>query len=138
GLASDAITQAARAQFVVGLSSFLLLAAITMTAGCLLHLRLRKQFRGENFSETGARAPIEGVHRQHLGWSLLGFSPLVAAVFEKEVRYLARSGPTLLTLIMPIFMLIIFRVGPMNPARHTGLFLARTPNMAFPAAAAYA
>jgi ABC-2 type transport system permease protein len=44
----------------------------------------------------------------------------------------------LLTLIMPVFMLIIFRMGPMNPARRSGAFLARAPNMAFPAAAGYA
>jgi hypothetical protein len=58
-------------------------------------------------------------------------------VFEKEVRYLARSGPMLLTLIMPIFMLLIFRLGPMNPMRQSS-FLGRTPDMAFPGAAAYA
>jgi len=58
-------------------------------------------------------------------------------VFEKEVRYLARSGPMLLTLIMPIFMLLVIRLGPMNPMHRSG-FLNRTPDMAFPGAAAYA
>ena len=43
----------------------------------------------------------------------------------------------LLTLIMPLFVLVIFRFGAMNSARHSGAFLARTPDMAFPAAAAY-
>jgi ABC-2 type transport system permease protein len=62
----------------------------------------------------------------------------MAAVFEKEVRYLSRSGPMLLTLIMPVFMLIIFRFGPMNPAVRSVGFLKRTPDMAFPMAAAYA
>jgi hypothetical protein len=60
----------------------------------------------------------------------------VAAVFEKEMRYLSRSGPMLLTLIMPIFMLLIFRFGAMNALRHSPSF-ARTPDMAFPGAAAY-
>jgi ABC-2 type transport system permease protein len=72
-----------------------------------------------------------------VGWNLPGFSQSVAAVFEKEVRYLARSGPMLLTLIMPIFMLLIFRLGPLNPMR-TSNYLSRTPDMAFPGAAAYA
>jgi len=58
-------------------------------------------------------------------------------VFEKEMRYLARSGPMLLTLVMPILMLLIFRLGPMNSLRHSSL-LSRTPDMAFPGAAAYA
>ena len=61
----------------------------------------------------------------------------MAAVFEKEIRYLLRSGPMLLTLIMPIFMLVVFRFGAMNSARHSGGFLTRTPNLAFPVAAAY-
>jgi hypothetical protein len=43
----------------------------------------------------------------------------------------------LLTLIMPIFMLVIFRLGPLNPMR-TSNYLSRTPDMAFPGAAAYA
>src|SRR5260370_33132690 len=43
----------------------------------------------------------------------------------------------LLTLIMPIFMLLIFRLGPMNAMRHSNSF-NRTPDMAFPGAAAYA
>jgi hypothetical protein len=43
----------------------------------------------------------------------------------------------LLTLIMPIFMLLIFRFGAMNSLRHSGSF-SRTPDMAFPGAAAYA
>jgi ABC-2 type transport system permease protein len=137
GLAADAINQAARAQFLVGFSSFLLLSVMAAAAACLLHLRLRKQFRGESFSETTSRQPVEKVRDLRLGWRLPGFSSAVAAVFEKEMRYLARSGPMLLTLIMPIFMLIVFRVGAMNPARHSGGFLGRVPSMAFPAAAGY-
>jgi ABC-2 type transport system permease protein len=62
----------------------------------------------------------------------------VAAVFEKEIRYLLRSGPMLLTLIMPIFVLVIFRLGPIgSKAGRAGGLFARTPDTAFPAAAAY-
>jgi hypothetical protein len=53
------------------------------------------------------------------------------------MRYLARSGPMLLTLIMPIFMLVIFRLGPMSSLRHSSSF-TRTPDVALPGAAAYA
>jgi ABC-2 type transport system permease protein len=38
---------------------------------------------------------------------------------------------------MPIFMLLIFRFGAMNSLRHSSSF-SRTPDMAFPGAAAYA
>jgi len=135
GLAADAIAQAARSHFMVSFSSFLLLCAFGTTTGYFLHVRLGAQYRGENLSEVAA--PSASIERQPLrpGWNLPGLPPSVAAVFEKEIRYLARSGPMLLTLIMPIFMLVIFRLGPMS---RQGSFFARAPNMAFPAAAGYA
>jgi ABC-2 type transport system permease protein len=138
GLAAAAIAQSARAQYMVGFSSLLFLGSLALATGYLLHLRLRQQFRGENLSEAAARpaatAPPQPVP---IGWDLPGLPQSVAAVFEKEIRYLLRSGPMLLTLIMPIFMLIIFRLGPMSQLHHSS-FLSRTPDMAFPAAAAYA
>ena len=135
GLAADAIAQAARSHFMVSFSSFLLLCTFGTTIGYFLHVRLGAQYRGENLSEVAA--PSASIERQPLrpGWNLPGLPPSVAAVFEKEIRYLARSGPMLLTLIMPIFMLVIFRLGPMS---RQGSFFARAPNMAFPAAAGYA
>ena len=137
GLAADAIAKASRAEFLAALGSLLLLGALALAMAYLLHLRLRRQYRGENLSEANARRAVEKAQGLRLGWSLPGLPQSVAAVFEKEVRYLARSGPMLLTLIIPVFMLVIFRLGPMNPARQSGVFLERMPNMAFPAAGAY-
>ncbi|HEY4782745.1 MAG TPA: hypothetical protein VIH54_13075, partial [Chthoniobacterales bacterium] len=137
GLAADAIAQVSHDQFMAGLSSLLLLGTLALAMGYLLHLRLRNQFRGENLSEARARRGVEKVPGTSLGWNLPGFSQAVAAVFEKEVRYLGRSGPMLLTLVMPIFMLVIFRIGPMGSA-HGPRFFARAPTLAFPGAAGYA
>ena len=137
GLAANAIAQISHAHYPLGVLSLIVLAALTAGIGLLLHLRLRAQFRGENLSEAAARPKVEQVQGLQVGWNLPGVSQSVAAVFEKEVRYLSRSGPMLLTLIMPVFMLIIFRMGPMNPMRQSGGF-NRTPDMAFPGAAAYA
>ena len=137
GLTASAIAQTAQAQFLSGFALFLLLGALTLAIGMLLHLRLRAHFRGENLSEAAARPAIAQIQGRQVGWNVPGFSQSVAAVFEKEMRYLARSGPMLLTLIMPIFMLVIFRLGPMNSLRHSSSF-SRTPDMAFPGAAAYA
>jgi len=136
GLAANAIAKASKAQYFTGFASLLFLGTVTTAIGYLLHLRLRRQFHGENLSEAAARPAVAPVRGLQVGWDLPGFSQSVAAVFEKEIRYLARSGPMLLTLIMPIFMLLVFRLGPMNPMRHTN-FLSRTPDMAFPGAAAY-
>jgi ABC-2 type transport system permease protein len=137
GLAANAIAQTSHAQFLTGFTSLLFLAALTIAIGSLLHLRLRAQFRGENLSEAAARPTVAQAQSLQVGWNIPGLSQSVAAVFEKEMRYLARSGPMLLTLIMPIFMLLIFRLGPLNPMRHSS-GLSRTPDMAFPGAAAYA
>jgi ABC-2 type transport system permease protein len=137
GLAAKAIAQVSHSHFPLGVLSLVMLATLTAGIGLLLHLRLRAQFRGENLSEAAARPKVEQVQGLQVGWNLPGVSQSVNAVFEKEVRYLSRSGPMLLTLIMPVFMLIIFRMGPMNPMRQSGGF-NRTPDMAFPGAAAYA
>jgi ABC-2 type transport system permease protein len=137
GLAADAISQGLYSRFMPGFSSLALLFAFGLVIGYCLHVRLLAQYRGENLSEvTAASAPPKD-RSLRLGWNLPGFATPVSAVFEKEIRYLLRSGPMLLTLIMPIFVLVIFRFGAMNSARHSGTFLTHTPDMAFPAAAAY-
>src|ERR1700719_377310 len=102
GLAANAIAQMSHANRLVGLAFLILLVALTLAIARLLHLRLRAQFRGENLSEAAARPVVARSQELQVGWNLPGFSQAVAAVFEKEMRYLARSGPMLLTLIMPI------------------------------------
>jgi len=136
GLAGSAIAEASHGALVRGFSYFAVLGGVTFGVGLLLHLRLRAQFRGENLSEVAVRPTVRQVQGLSLGWDVPGLSQSVAAVFEKEMRYLARSGPMLLTLIMPVFMLVIFRLGPMNAA-HQSNFFNRAPDMAFPGAAAY-
>jgi ABC-2 type transport system permease protein len=137
GLAADAIAQAVYSRFMTGFSSLVLLCAFALIIGYSLHVRLLAQYRGENLTEVAAASASPKDRSLRLGWNLPGFGAPVAAVFEKEIRYLLRSGPMLLTLIMPIFVLVVFRFGAMNAARHSGAFLGRTPDMAFPAAAAY-
>jgi ABC-2 type transport system permease protein len=139
GLAAGAIAQVAFSRFRAGFNSLTLLCAFALAIGYCLHLRLLAQYRGESLSETSAGFVLPKDRQLRLGWNLPGFTSPVAAVFEKEIRYLLRSGPMLLALIMPIFMLVIFRFGPMNSARHSeAAFLGRAPDMAFPAAAGFA
>jgi hypothetical protein len=137
GLSANAIALASHGEVLLGFASLTWLAGLGLATTALLHLRLRAQFRGENLSEVAARPAVVRAQALQVGWNLPGFSQAVAAVFEKEMRYLARSGPMLLTLVMPIFMLVIFRLGPLSSLRHSSSF-SRTPDMAFPGAAAYA
>ena len=137
GLAGSAITQMLQGSYPKALSSFLLLCLYGAAILGLLSLRLRAQFRGENLSETARQKEVRADRgRIALGWKLPGLSGAVSAVFEKELHYLLRSGPMLFVLIMPIFMLVVVRAGPSSS--HDGGFFLRAPNLAFPAAVAYA
>jgi ABC-2 type transport system permease protein len=112
---------------------FLLLVCYGIGFLWLLNFRLRVEYRGENLSESPARKALSGgfpaIRR---GWNLPGLPGPVAAVFEKELRYLSRSGPMLFTLIVPLFMLAVFR----SSGKNEGLF-AHAPQLTFPLGAAY-
>ena len=104
---------------------------------CLLGWRLLAQFRGENLGETAvARAALRPAKVQS-GWDVHFLPPAVVAVFEKEIRYLSRSGPVLFSMIVPVFVLVIFRVSPSHGAGQQR-FHAQLAQMAFPVGAAYA
>jgi ABC-2 type transport system permease protein len=137
GLAADAIVQGIYPQWPMALSSMALLCTFVMVIGYGLHVRLLAQYRGENLNESAAASALPRDRQLRLGWDLPGFATPIAAVFEKEVRYLLRSGPMLLTLIMPFFALLVFRFGAMNSARRPLGFLTHVPDLAFPFAAAY-
>ncbi len=112
---------------------FLLLTCYGIAFLWLLNFRLRAEYRGENLNESEARkAASSGLPALRPGWNLPGLSGPVTAVFEKELRYLSRSGPMLFTLIVPLFMLLVFRTS----GRNEGLF-AHAPGLTFPMGAAY-
>ena len=68
--------------------------------------------------------------------SLIDFSGATSAVLEKEVHYLSRSGPTLFTLVMPVVVLLIFRLSP-GKSDSAGGLLGHAADLAFPLGAAY-
>ena len=138
GLAAEALAQVFHGHFGEALGWLVLLWVYGTAVGWLLNLRLRAQYRGENLSEAPGRSASRPASRGlHPGWKVLGLPGPSAAIFEKEVRYLSRSGPMLFTLIMPVFGLLILRLGPANSGK-SGSFLARAPNLAFPMGAGYA
>jgi ABC-2 type transport system permease protein len=104
-----------------------------------LNIRLRAQYHGENLSEAAARrsSPKEK-SALRLSWNISGIPGSMAAILEKEVHYLSRSGPMLFTFVMPVIILLVFRLGPAGtPGRHSD-FLSHAPDLAFPVGAAYA
>ena len=138
GLASTAVSGALRNDFALACGALALLSIYTITLLVLLHVRLLAQYRGENLSESPApgRARTKSQQTVRAGWDLGGFSGPVAAVFEKEFHYLSRSGPMLFPLVMPVVILVIFRLGLAN-AHNRSSFLATHAGFAFPAGAAY-
>lgn len=138
GLAAESLSRAASHDFTLALGSFVLLSAYAGAFFWLLEIRFRAQYRGENLSEATARVTShQKISRTKLGWDLPGASGPVAAIFEKEFRYLWRSGPMLFTMIMPVVILLIFRFLPQTPPRgahHAAIHIAR---VAFPVGAAY-
>src|SRR4029077_15183015 len=137
GLAAAAIAGAVQSQpgaqiVTAGLLPFLLLGCYGIVFLWLLNFRLRAEYRGENLSESVGRKALIGLPAVRPGWNLPGLPGPVVAVFEKELRYLSRSGPMLFTLIVPLFMLAVFR----SSGKNEGLF-AHAPELTFPLGAAY-
>jgi len=138
GLAAASIAQFLHGNFAYGIATFLLLGVYAASFFWFFHVRVLAQFRGENLSEAAAARPKS--HAQKLpvrpGWNIPFVSGPTAAIFQKELTYLTRSGPMLFTLLMPVVILLIFR---MTPARNgANSFMNGAPDFAFPIGAAYA
>jgi ABC-2 type transport system permease protein len=134
GLAALAIASMASGRPMTGSAALAVLLAYGILALLVMGRRVRAQYRGENLSEVPGNADRPAGTLVRPGWKLPGLSPAVSAVVEKELRYLGRSGPMLLTLITPIIMLAVFGLGP---ARN-GAFLQRSPDLSYPVGAGYA
>lgn len=129
GLAAAAIDRSVGGSLGIGFLYFSALCTYGAGTALLLSLRVRQEYRGENLSEAGSRAEAGSVSDLSDNWALPGLSGPAALVMEKELRYLSRSGPMLFTLIVPLFMLLIFR--------SNGAFPHHDPDLVFPAVAAY-
>lgn len=143
GVTATALVNYSRENVVGGLTSFGFLCAYSVAFLLLLNMRMRAQFRGENLSEAPASAaprrapgPMSKTATAQESWKVPFVSGPMAAIFEKEFRYLSRSGPMLFTLLMPIVILLIFRVSPGKSGN--GILAGKTQNFAFPIGAAYA
>jgi len=136
GIAANAIAAMAAGQLGKAAAALGLLGVFGIVIVRVLSVRLRAQYRGENLSEAPKiQSTRKATEELRLGWSVPGLSGPVTAVLEKELRYLSRSGPMLLTLITPIIMLLIFGLGQGRSAPSG--FLQRSPDLGFPVGASY-
>jgi ABC-2 type transport system permease protein len=136
GLAAEAILRALHAEWGLAAAAFSMLVAYSAAFLLLFHLRLRAQYVGENFGEAPSRASQSTQKTEaRSGWTVPGLTGPLAAMIEKEVRYLSRASQTLFTLVMPMVVLLIFRFNA-NPARPRSRIV--TTAYAFPVGVAYA
>lgn len=115
GFAADAIDGASRHKPALAGADLLLLAVYVASAGALLGLRLGAEYRGESLGEAPRRTS-KAVSPTSGGMRLEGRGP-VAAVIEKEIRYLMRSGVMLYGLLAPLVIVFLFS----NNGRGRGL-----------------
>lgn len=146
GLAGAALARAAQLHFGAALAGFIALCAYAAACLWILDLRLRAQFHGEVISEAVAPSTKRGKDTPaRVGWNLPGLSGPIAAVFEKEFRYFSRSSPMLFSLVMPVVILLIFRLdgaassaARAHPSPHYHPVPFAFGAYAFPVAVAYA
>jgi len=136
GLAADVIVQARNLHFLAASGSVVLLLGFCTSVAYFLHVRLMAQYRGESLSEAPSRSDSQKLRERPEAWELPGLPAPLAAMVHKEVYYLLRSGPMLLTLIMPVFMLIVVRLGPMSSLHRASPF-GPAQDFAFPMVGAY-
>ncbi len=110
GLAAATITSGRAGAAGQAGAAFAGLLAYCGMVGWLLAIRLRAEYRGENLSE--ARRPSAEAHaRVRAGWNVAGLSPTVAALFEKDLRYLLRNMMAYLTLLTPALIILALSLG---------------------------
>ena len=122
GLATGSVLGALQNRPARAAADFSFLGLYTLAAGALLAWRLRAESRGENLSEAPRRAAPVKARAPAASPALFNFSGPIAAVFEKDLRYLLRSGPMLYNLAAPLVMVFLFG-GTMRTGKFSGFRL---------------
>lgn len=105
GLVVASLQQKLKGAGLGAVEDIALLGLYALGAGGLLALRLRSESRGENLSEAPRRRAAAARRPRR---PTLDFSGPIAAVIEKDLRYLLRSGPMLYNLAAPLVMVFVF------------------------------
>ena len=135
GMAASAITAGHASRAGSALADFAGLLACSGVLGWLLSIRLRAEYRGENLSEARQETSA-GRSTVRAGWNVAGLSPTVAALFEKDLRYLIRNSTAYLTLLTPVFVVIVLSLGHGGPHGRQLSFI-RSSSVFFPLSVGY-
>ncbi len=133
GAATEIMVGLAKGKPASGALYFCVLGAYGAVFTSMLGIRIRAQYRGENLSDGVRKEKAKTDRRLKFGWDIFGLPGPMAAMFEKELRYLSRSGQMLLALLSPLLLMVLFRF----QTEH-GNPLMRTSSRAFQVGAALA
>ena len=109
GLAAGALESARVGRPLAAGTQLFVLVIFMSAAGAVLGLRLRAEYRGENLGQAPSRAAKVG--REQIRQRRLEGSGPVAAVVEKEIRYVMRSGIMLYGFLAPLVIVFLFSGG---------------------------
>lgn len=107
GAAAGVITEAIAGRHSAALFWFACTVGYSVAALGILHVRLRRQYRGETLSSGEKPRALATGAVVRRAWRVPFLSSEVSAVYEKELRYFSRSGPMLFTLVMPVIMVFL-------------------------------
>ncbi len=135
GLAAFEVERSAASRPIPAIEAVALLGIYVVGVGGALAVRLRGEYRGENFNDAPARRKVQRRTRalstdksSSAGWLLVGSGP-IAAVMEKEIRVILRAMPLLYGLAAPLLMVFVLsglfiRHGVPGPAMSMSLLLS--------------
>jgi ABC-2 type transport system permease protein len=109
GLTANAISNAHRARPFAAATDLFLVALFAAAAGAILGIRLHAEYRGESLGE--APPQMTATARTRNQRTRLEGSGPIAAVIEKEIRYIMRSGIMLYGFLAPLVIVFIFGGG---------------------------
>jgi len=139
-LTGKALAGVARGQASEIATPVALLLGYALACGLLLKRRLRAQYRGEDLGEAQAPRAVltasSAASTTYASWASSFLPGPVAAVFEKECRYLFRNSVVLLNSFLPVILVAFFGLAWHGQRKAVGFF-ARWPELAFPAGVAY-
>jgi ABC-2 type transport system permease protein len=103
--------------------------------GWLLSIRLGAEYRGENLSEARRESSAERTTLR-TGWNVAGLSPTVAALFEKDLRYLIRNSTAYFNLLAPLFIVVVMSLSHGGSHANVPVFM-RVSSFFFPMSVLY-
>jgi ABC-2 type transport system permease protein len=155
-LAGTAIEHAANGDSTAALMTTGLLALYALAFGGLFAFRAHAQFTGEDLGESAApvrkkavvpraqvSVPISTAASTLESSAARRVSGLisapVAAIFNKELKYLYRNSMLLMNIFMPLILIVFFGMTASMPSRHGGAspFAKFNGSFAYPGAVAY-